>query len=144
MRVNGSFTISCFIDTAKGELNFFDGEDMLPNDNIQVGIKITLGVLNFTYLSSSHQKCNDTINCIKFTSFFTKATKKNFTCKKDRRSAVGDSMVRVADTIDPVKNFKCRTNNLTTVFCSFKQPNSSVIIKYKLKFSMNNQTKVRK
>lgn len=89
------------------------------------------------------QKCNDTFNCIQYTGIYRKTTTKNFTCKKDRRSAVGDSIVRVADTINPVENFECLTNNLTLVTCSFKQPKSFVPIKFNLRFSLNDEKKVR-
>jgi hypothetical protein len=80
---------------------------------------------------------------IALTQMYTERIRKNFTCKKNNRSNVGRSTVRVDDKIDPVENFKCRTSNLTTLTCTFKQPKSFVPIKYKLRFSLNGGKMVR-
>jgi hypothetical protein len=74
--------------------------------------------------------------------FLTKATKTNLTCRKNGQSNVGTTLVRVAEELEAVQNFACNTTNLTTVTCSFRQPKSFTTIKYKLKFSLDNKTKV--
>lgn len=67
---------------------------------------------------------------------FTRPVKKNYTCKQNRH-IVGLSDVSVDGPMSPVENFKCRTDDLNTLQCSFKKPQSYIPIKYRLHFSIN-------
>lgn len=36
VRVNDTFLISCSVELANGNLNFYDGDEMMPNEDIRV------------------------------------------------------------------------------------------------------------
>lgn len=51
VRVNDTFTISCLIDIANGELDFYDGDALVPNSSIQVRKLILSERFNCLFLS---------------------------------------------------------------------------------------------
>ena len=69
---------------------------------------------------------------------YSRPLRKNFTCKQDRNN-VGLSEVFVDDRVAPVSSFKCRSTDLTSVVCSFKQPAAVLPIKYRLMFAVNGE-----
>lgn len=72
---------------------------------------------------------------------FTQPIKKNYTCRQGRNN-VGQADVYIDERMAPVENFKCRTNDLTNVQCSFKKPLFFHPISYRLSFT-DNENEVR-
>lgn len=136
MRVNDTFRISCYVDKADGELNFYDGDEMVPSRYITVwwGCEI-LDECFKNLLILCQQRTNDTY--IEMTRVYARPIKKNFTCKQ-KWNNVGLSEVIVDERMPPVDDFKCRTKDLSTMLCSFKKPRSFLPIKYRLHFSVND------
>lgn len=132
VRVNETFTISCYVDEFGGELNFYDNDKLVPNGTVKVCC--ALGNSFFFHLTKKFfvQRINDTF--VELTRFYERPVKKNFTCKQ-KRNVVNLAEVVVEDQMPPVRNFKCRTKDLVTMLCSFKKPAVSQPIKYSATFT---------
>ncbi|XP_070497818.1 cytokine receptor isoform X3 [Chironomus tepperi] len=117
-RVNDTFEISCLVPQSGGKLDFYDGDDLVPESYIK--------------------RLNDT--CIVYVNSSTKPTKKNITCKREQ-NIIGLSEIYVEDKFAPVHDFKCRTNDLKNLTCTFQQPFSYHPITYRLSYTISNEEK---
>lgn len=134
--MNDKFKIRCWSPFAKGELDFYEDDDLVPEKFIKVN------GLNFFLLSTSNnslrqfQRINDTHIELVYAS--AKPLVKNFTCRLNG-NIIDGTMVKVDGPLTPVENFKCRTQDLANIHCSFKQPTGYKLpIIYDFLFAVNN------
>lgn len=135
-RVNDTIKIACGVQTANGELNFYDGDDVIPEQYIKVKGRDCEYEAFINLLLRFRQRANDTY--IEMIRAYVRPIRKNFTCRQDRNN-VGLSEVSVDARMAPVEDFKCRTKDLKNVVCSFKQPVTFLPIKYRLMFTVNGE-----
>lgn len=125
--MNQTFSIKCCVEKYEGELDFFVDYNISVSELQDAG-----NYLNLTR----------TRTCITLTYRHTQPVRKNYTCRQNRNHSVGDCDVKVDERMAPVQDFKCRTEDLSDVNCSFKQPASNLILNYKLDYNLDGD-KVR-
>lgn len=146
-RLNESFSIECFIDYANGTLDFYDGDEIVPENFITVRqqkslilqkyfVKQTFNIDTIIYILFIFKRVNGTF--IKVTRSFSKPAKKNFTCRRNHVNNVGEVDVFVDDDTSPVTDFKCVTRDLKILSCSFKPPVFAAPISYNVNFTVNS------